>query len=139
MRYLPFGFLGSFVSLWKASSSFRHFVASSGLWVTVVELHQPLERRDHSFRERARELVFHCRRQLFHPLIALHEKRLGLGVLLLAQQGGAEQRLGVDVTQSSGCCFWRMARHSRRIGSASAYFFCWSRFDPSPASPRMPA
>ena len=37
----------------------------------------------------------------------------------------------LNVCQSSGWFFSRMARHSFRTVSASVHFFCWSRFRPS--------
>src|SRR5262249_24038977 len=62
------------------------------LGALVVQPDQRLERLDQA----GIRLFRHLHLTLLHPLIALDEQRLGLGVLLLEQQRFAEQRLRAE-------------------------------------------
>src|SRR5262245_26358679 len=58
----------------------------------VVELHQPLQRLGQACLDVRRDLG----RALLQPVVTLQEQRLGLGVLLLAQEAPAELRPGIE-------------------------------------------
>src|SRR5262249_31401845 len=75
----------------------RPFLAPPGGLVRLVgrfvEPYQPLQRfAQADFGVRRGDLVL----AFFHAFVTLHEQRLGVGVLLLAQERFAQQRLGVE-------------------------------------------
>lgn len=67
---------------------------------------------------------------LLHALETLDQERLGVRVLLLADQRAPKSERVLNVVQSSGLAFSRMASDSRIAASASVCFFCFSKFDP---------